>query len=184
MTSNLNLIADQTWTLFLDRDGVINTRIENGYVQSPEEFSFLPGVIEAISALSKVFGKIVVVTNQQGIGKGLYTHDDLAAIHAYMIAEVARAGGRIDAVFYAPQLSVENSPMRKPGIGMALAAREKFPEINFSQSIMVGDTASDMQFARNAGMKAILCASPGEDIEADLQFGSLAEFASYIAARK
>ncbi|HTF04999.1 MAG TPA: HAD family hydrolase [Bacteroidia bacterium] len=184
MASELNLIVDKSWTLFLDRDGVINTRIENDYVKSPGGFFFLPGVIDAIRTLSGIFGKIVVVTNQQGIGKGLYTHDDLAATHAYMVDEVTKGGGRIDAIFYAHQLSAENSPMRKPGTGMALAAREKFPEINFSQSIMVGDTASDMEFARNAGMKAVLCASPEERIDADLQFGSLAEFASYIAGRK
>jgi histidinol-phosphate phosphatase family protein len=173
---------DSAWTLFLDRDGVINTRIENDYVKSPAEFHFLPGVVDAIVQLSGIFGRIIVVTNQQGIGKGLYSHEDLAAIHTIMKATVAAAGGRIDEVYYAPQLASERSPMRKPGTGMALAAQQQYPEIDFAKSIMVGDTASDMEFARNAGMKAVFCSAHEESPLADLRVASLAEFASYIAA--
>lgn len=175
---------DKTWTLFLDRDGVINTRIENGYVRNAGEFIFLPGAVDSIARLSAVFGKIVVVTNQQGIGKGLYSHEDLALIHDHMKSEVERAGGKIDAVFYAPDLASEKSPLRKPGIGMALNARKIFPQINFAKSIMVGDTESDMLFARNAGMKSVFCSSGGEAVAADLRVTSLAEFASYISGVK
>jgi histidinol-phosphate phosphatase family protein len=145
---------DSTWTLFLDRDGVINKRLPGDYVKELSEFEFLPGVPEAIAELSKIFGRIIVVTNQQGIGKGLYGETDLAKIHAFMIGEIQKAGGKIDAVFHAPQLASENSPMRKPGIGMALKAKENFHEIDFKRSVMAGDTASDMEFARRAGMKA------------------------------
>lgn len=176
--------VDKSWTLFLDRDGVINTRLEGDYVKSPDEFHFLPGVVNAISALSEYFGRVIVVTNQQGIGKGLYSHDDLAAIHRKMKDEVSHAGGRIDAVFYAPQLAAEHSPMRKPGIGMALAAKQNFPEIDFSRSIMVGDTASDMEFARSAGIKSVLCCNNDESIPADLRVASLPAFASYISGLK
>lgn len=182
MPAFLSERIDHTWTLFLDRDGVINTRVENDYVKSPAGFHFLPGVISAIAQLSKIFGKIVVVTNQQGIGKGLYSHEDLAAIHTIMKATVEAGGGRIDEVYYAPQLAAEQSPMRKPEIGMALAAKEQFPEIDFAKSIMVGDTGSDMEFARKAGMKAVFCSAEGESPLADLRVASLAEFASYIAA--
>lgn len=175
---------DKSWTLFLDRDGVINTRIENDYVKTPDEFHFLPGVVQAIAQLSAQFGRIVVVTNQQGIGKGLYTHDDLAAIHRKMSEAVVGSGGKIDAVFYAPHLANESSPMRKPGIGMAVAAKEKFPEIDFAKSIMVGDTESDMQFARAAGMYFVYCCNDSTDVAADLRVSDLAGFASYIAGRK
>ena len=175
---------DRTWTLFLDRDGVINRRFPGDYVKRVEEFEFLPGVVDAIASLSKTFGRIVVVTNQQGIGKGLYTHDDLAAVHRFMTDSVLAAGGKIDAVFYAPQLAAENSPMRKPGTGMAHAAKEKFPEIDFSASIMVGDTASDMQFAQSAGMKRVFCCGEDDKAPADLYVHSLAEFASYISGLK
>lgn len=175
---------DKTWTLFLDRDGVINRRLVDDYVKHAGEFEFLEGVTDAIAKLSAAFGKIVVVTNQQGIGKGIYTHDDLAAIHSRMKAEIEQAGGRIDAVFYSPNLAAENSPLRKPGIGMALNAQSMFPEIDFAKSIMVGDTKSDMEFARNAGMKAVFCCADNEAVSADVHVSSLAEFASYISGLK
>lgn len=172
---------DSSWTLFLDRDGVINKRVMGDYVKRAQEFHFLPGVVDALARLSAVFGKVIVVTNQQGIGKGLYTHEDLAAVHALMKREVEAKGGRIDAVFYAPNLASENSPLRKPGTGMALNAQKIFPQIDFSKSIMVGDTESDMQFARNAGMHFVFCCDSGERIAADLHVASLAQFASYIS---
>jgi histidinol-phosphate phosphatase family protein len=160
---NKKISPDKTWTLFLDRDGVINVRFPGDYVKTVEEFEFLPGVKDAIASLSAVFGKIIVVTNQQGIAKGYYSHDDLAAIHAFMRTEVEKAGGRIDAVYYAHQLASENSPMRKPGIGMALQAQKDFPEIDFSRSLMVGDSDSDMEFAKRAGMNAFFV-GPREEL--------------------
>jgi len=178
------LTIDKTWTLFLDRDGVINQRIKGDYVKNVDEFHFLPGSIEAIARLSSVFGKIVVVTNQQGIGKGLYSQDDLSLVHGKMKGEIERAGGRIDAVFFAPNLASENSPLRKPGIGMALNAQKIFPQIDFAKSIMVGDTESDMLFAHNAGMKSVFCCDTDEHVAADLKVSSLAEFASYISGSK
>jgi histidinol-phosphate phosphatase family protein len=171
---------DKSWTLFLDRDGVINERIVDDYVKTKEQFVFLPRAAESIALLGNYFGKIVVVTNQQGIGKGLYTHDDLSSIHNYMKSEVEKLGGRIDAVFYAPNLASENSPLRKPGIGMALNAQKIFPHIDFAKSMMVGDTGSDMQFARNAGMKSVFCSDKEQSSSADIHVSSLAEFASYF----
>jgi histidinol-phosphate phosphatase family protein len=146
---------NKTWTIFLDRDGVINRRLPDDYVKHPGEFEMLPGAAQAVAKLSEHVGRIVVVTNQQGIGKGLFTEADLAAVHEKMHAAFANAGVKIDAVYFAPQLSADNSPMRKPGIGMALKAKEDFPEIDFSHALMVGDSASDLRFASNAGMHAI-----------------------------
>jgi histidinol-phosphate phosphatase family protein len=168
------------WTLFLDRDGVINRRIIDGYVTRPEEFVFLEHVPESIALLSRIFKRIIVVTNQQGIGKGLYSVNDLGQVHAKMKAGVESAGGKINAVYFAPHLQSENSPMRKPGIGMALKAREDFPEIDFSKSIMVGDSASDMEFARAAGMYAVYCGET-HSAAANMNFKSLSAFASYLA---
>lgn len=179
---NKRLQVDKSWTLFLDRDGVINRRIVNDYVKHPDEFHFLDEVPDAVARLSAAFGRVIVVTNQQGIGKGLYTHEQLQRVHDKMLAGLEASGGHVDAIYYAPQLASENSAMRKPGIGMAHAAKEKFPEIDFTRSVMVGDTNGDMQFARNAGMFAVLCSDTGENIAADLRFASLADFASYIAA--
>ncbi|HEU4719400.1 MAG TPA: HAD family hydrolase [Bacteroidia bacterium] len=168
---------DKSWTLFLDRDGVINVRFPGDYVKHVGEFGFLPGAKEAIARLSGIFGKIIVVTNQQGIGKGIYTEEDLASIHAHMVSEIEKAGGRIDAVYFAPHLESENSPMRKPGTGMAGQAKKDFPSIDFSRSVMIGDSASDMVFARNAGMKAVFIGT-GENLPGNPDFtcASLSDF--------
>lgn len=167
---------DSSWTLFLDRDGVINERIPDGYVRSVPEFIFLDGAKEAIRRASGVFGRILVVTNQQGIGKGLMTERNLSDVHGYMQEMIAASGGRIDACYFAPQLSAEKSPMRKPGTGMALAAREAFPEIDFSRSVIIGDSHSDMQFGRNLGMKTVFVTGKNEDPGVvDLVTGSLEE---------
>ena len=147
---------DQSWSLFLDRDGVINKKRDNDYVKNLTELELLPGAVESIAHLSKVFGRLVIVTNQQGIGKQLMTEDDLKQVHDAIEQEVIDKGGHIDAIYHAPQLAAENSPMRKPEIGMALKAKEDFGEIEFSKSIMIGDSASDMEFGDRAGMISIL----------------------------
>ena len=170
-----NQHIDSTWTLFLDRDGVINVRFPGDYVKRVDEFEFIPGAIEAIARFSKIFGRIIVVTNQQGIARGVYSHEDLGAIHAHMKAEVEKAGGKIDAVYYAHQAASENSPMRKPGTGMALQAKKDFPEIDFSKSVMMGDTQSDMEFGKTMGMKVIFVGDEPLEIDVDGKVNSLAE---------
>ncbi len=147
--------VDKSWTLFLDRDGVINERIVDGYVKTVEEFIFNDGVLDTIKKLSEVFGRIVVVTNQQGIGKGLMTEEDLKKVHDYMLSEIEKAGGRIDNIYFAPRLASPTNELRKPNIGMAIQAQKDFPEINFSKSVMIGDSSSDIEFGKNAGMKTI-----------------------------
>lgn len=175
MTNLPNWNIDSTWTLFLDRDGVINVRFPGDYVKRVDEFEFIPGAIEAIAGFSKIFGRIIVVTNQQGIARGIYTHEDLGAIHAHMKAEVEKAGGKIDAVYYAHQAASENSPMRKPGTGMALQAKKDFPEIDFSKAVMMGDTQSDMEFGKAMGMKVVFVGDESLEIEVDGKAGSLAD---------
>ncbi len=147
------LKVDKTWTLFLDRDGVINLHYPKDYVKTWDEFFFLEGAIDAIVRLSQVFGKIIVVTNQQGVAKGKMTEDTLRNIHLNMLSEIEAAGGRIDSI-YAATVMADNDPegIRKPRIGMALQAQQDFPEIDFAKSLIVGDSISDMQFGRNAGM--------------------------------
>lgn len=168
----------KNWTLFLDRDGVINRRLPGHYVTHWETFEWIPGVLPAIAAFSRLFGRIVVVTNQQGIGKGLMSEKQLAEIHQHLVKSVVAAGGRIDAVYYCPHLSTDNCGCRKPLGGMALSAQADFPEIDFSQSVMAGDTASDIQFGQNLGMITALIGS--EDTSPwmpQYRFKSLAEMA-------
>jgi histidinol-phosphate phosphatase family protein len=150
-----NLPVDKTWTLFLDRDGVINRRIVGGYVKSWDELGFLPRVLDAIPVFSGLFGRIIIVSNQQGVGKGFMTHEDVDRIHSKMVSEIVLQGGRIDAAYFAPQLASERSIMRKPDVGMALKARRQFPEIRFKKSIMAGDSLSDMIFGKRLGMVTV-----------------------------
>src|ERR1043165_9870225 len=151
-----DLNIDKSWTLFLDREGVINRKIESDYVKNWVEFEFLEHTLAALRLLNKLFGRIVIVTNQQGIGKKLYRTEDLELIHKNMLYEIAFHGGRVDQVYFSPHLESENHPTRKPGIGMALQARKEFPEIDFKRSIVVGDSKSDMEFGRAAGMHTVL----------------------------
>lgn len=153
---------DKSWTLFLDRDGVINQRIIGGYVRTWDEFIFIPGVLEALSTLSEVFGKILVVSNQQGVGKGLMEAIQVDGIHERLKMEVEKAGGRIDGVYFSPHLESVGHPDRKPGTGMALKAKEDFPGLLFERSVMAGDSITDMQFGRNIGAVNILIAGPME----------------------
>lgn len=178
-----DLPINPQWTLFLDRDGVINTRLHNDYVKHWIEFEFINGVLDALKKMNPVFGKIVVVTNQQGIGKKLYRVEDLELIHKNMVYEVAYHGGRIDKVYFSPYLQAEQHPSRKPGIGMALEAKADFPDIDFTKSIMVGDSMSDMEFGRKAGMKTVFISETrATHPDIDYHFGSLIEFALSLPA--
>lgn len=172
------------WTLFLDRDGVINRRIPGGYVCEWEEFDFLHGVLDALALLNSRFQRIFVVTNQAGIGKGMMTESDLAHIHAHMYESIRESGGRVDAIYHSSALPQSGDLYRKPEPGMALKAKTDFPEVDFARSIMVGDTASDMQFGRRLGMRTIWISGSGETQPEeglfDASYPSLFDFALSI----
>ena len=142
-------------TLFLDRDGVLNVRLPGQYVCHWNTFQFTPGALEALQSISHLFQHIVVVTNQQGIGKGLMNTQDLHSIHDRMLKEIAIAGGRIDKCYFCPDLKTLPNNCRKPSPSMAYQAQKDFPDISFEQSIMIGDSISDLQFGRNLGMHTI-----------------------------
>ncbi|MDE3126164.1 MAG: HAD-IIIA family hydrolase [Bacteroidota bacterium] len=150
-------ITDE-WTLFLDRDGVINAEKEAEYILSWSEFIFLPGVQEALALLNPLFKRIIVVTNQKCIGKGLLTEAELHLIHSNMLLEIQKNGGRIDQIYYCPDMS-DDSPNRKPAPGMAYQAKANDPLINFSKSIMIGNKLTDMAFGKNTGMFTIFVAT-------------------------
>jgi D-glycero-D-manno-heptose 1,7-bisphosphate phosphatase len=184
MSLNLEDI-NSGWTLFLDRDGVINVEKKDDYIRTWTEFQFYDETLEALGILAYKFSNIVITTNQKGIGKGLMTHEDLANIHKNMLAAIQQKGGRIDHIFYCPDLD-NNSPNRKPQPGMAFQAKEMFPTIQFDQSIMVGNRMSDMQFGRNAGLHTVFLATTHPetafpDVHIDLRFDNLLAFAKSIA---
>jgi D-glycero-D-manno-heptose 1,7-bisphosphate phosphatase len=161
--------VDASWTLFLDRDGVINERIDNDYVRNWDDFSFFPRTPQAIASLSEIFGKVIVVTNQQGIGKGLMTEKELNEVHRLLRKTIDLMDGRIDKIYHCPDLAASNSPNRKPNTGMGLQAKQDFPMIDFKKSIMVGDSASDIEFGKRLGMTTILIKGKPSIHEADCQ---------------
>lgn len=153
---------DFTWSLFLDRDGVINKRIPDDYVKSFKEFEFTENTLNAIQIFNKYFSTIVVVTNQQGIGKGLMTANQLDEIHNEMILKVSESKGHIDKVYFCPDLKNAGSFYRKPAVGMGLKAKKDFKKINFKKAVMIGDSVSDMKFGRSLGMKTVFIAETNE----------------------
>jgi histidinol-phosphate phosphatase family protein len=172
---------DATWTLFLDRDGVINERIFGGYITKVDEFKFLPGVESAIAGLTKKFNRLIVVTNQQGIGKGLMTERNVLEIHSYMCDRVHLEGGKIDKCYFAPNLKGAEDDLRKPNPEMANMAKMEFSEIEFKRSIMIGDTDSDILFGKNVGMFTVRIKTEEPiGLEADLTVDSLNEFLKRI----
>jgi len=149
---------DRSWSLFLDRDGVINIEKEGDYIRNWNEFRFIEGSLEAISHFTGLFGQIFVVTNQKGVGKGLMTEDDLAGINRGMLEAIARAGGHVTRIYYCTAVD-DSDPCRKPNNGMALRAREDFPSIDLRNALMVGNTMSDMRFGRSSGMYTVFIPS-------------------------
>lgn len=145
---------DNTWTLFLDRDGVLNFEKKNDYIRHVDEFVLYEGVVSALKNLSKKFQKIIIVTNQRGIGKGLMTHQNLEDIHKHLFEILKANEVKIDAFYYAPDLDLQ-APNRKPNVGMGLQAKKDFPEIDFEKSVMVGNNISDMIFGKNLGMNTV-----------------------------
>lgn len=173
-------IIDNDWTLFLDRDGVINVRIIDGYVTKTDEFEFLPNVIEAFKIFRNKFKRIIVVTNQQGVGKGIMKFDDVVNVHNFMSDEVFRNYGKIDKIYFCPQLKSEPDNYRKPSPKMAYFAKNDFPDIDLTKSIMVGDMSSDIEFGKNAGMKTVFIGNENPNITPDDRFDSLYDFAKTI----
>jgi len=170
--------TDNYWTLLLDRDGVINHQKEDSYILHPSEFVFLPDVLSSLAQLAELFSLITLITNQRGVGKGLMTEANLHEIHGFMLEKTRAAGGRIDGIYYCTDVHMD-SPCRKPNIGMAEQVKRDFPNCDFAQSIMIGNSMSDMQFGRNIGAYTIFITSTHplvnkEDSTIDAVFDSLA----------
>ena len=158
--------------LFLDRDGVLNE--DRGYVHRWADFAWVAGAREAVAAFNRAGWWVFVVTNQSGVGRGYYGEADVAALHAAMAEDLARAGGHFDAVYYSPhhpQASVAayrhpDPPHRKPNPGMLRQAMAEFP-VDAARSLMVGDKPADLEAARRAGVRGLLF--PGGDLMAFLR---------------
>ena len=175
---------NSNWTLFLDRDGVLNYEKYQDYVYNYDEFIFYEEVPEALKILSGIFKHIIITTNQRGVGKGLMTEADLSAIHNGMVRDINAAGGRIDRIYYCTSLDNEH-PDRKPNPGMYFRAVADFPDIQPKQSLIVGNNISDMEFGRNAGIHTVFVKTthPEQVLPhpaIDLAFTGLPEFAKAL----
>ncbi|MDX2284837.1 MAG: HAD family hydrolase [Bacteroidia bacterium] len=170
------------WTLFLDRDGVLNRTAPGTYITRIADFQWLPGTVDTLARLRPMFGRVVVATNQQGIAKGLMREADLADLHRTMLAQLEAAGVRLDAVYYCPHRADAGCACRKPKPGMALAAQQQFPEIDFRRAWMIGDSESDIEFGRNLGMRTIrISGDAAAGSAADLQARDLSHAAALLA---
>lgn len=143
-------------TLFLDRDGVINRLRPNDYVKSIDEFEFLPGVLHALAEWRQYFKRVVIVTNQRGVGKGVMSEASLNEVHNYMKTIMQEHGCPIDAIYYCTAVS-DADHNRKPNPGMVEMAVKQFPDIDLSNSLMIGDSDSDRKFAENAEIASFIC---------------------------
>ncbi len=186
MKNNLPII-DNTWTLFLDRDGVINVEITGDYVNHWKDFKFYPGAAEAIAKLRSFFSHLIVVTNQRGIAKGRTREVDLMEIHQNLSQSIIDLGGKIDRIYFCPDMD-SDSPNRKPQPGMAYQAQTDFPNIDFNRSVMVGNTLSDMRFGKNLGMYTVFVPSTHPELtddhpDIDMVIESLQALSVWIANR-
>jgi histidinol-phosphate phosphatase family protein len=173
---------DKTWTIFLDRDGVLNHEIDGDYVRTVSQLVIYPYIPVAIARLNGFFHSVIVVTNQRGIGRGLMSEENLLLIHETIQRKCMNAMGHIDEFYYSIEVE-DQAPSRKPQIGMALLARNENPNIDFTKSIMVGNSPSDIQFGKNAGMKTIFLTTTktaDHSHNADMVCNDLAHFVEII----
>ena len=146
-------------TLFLDRDGVINKKLELRYVTNFDEFVFVKNSDIAIRKLHKLFKRILVVTNQQGIGKGIMTEDELNLLHWQMQRKLSVDFDLIEKIYFCPCLEGDNCNCRKPKTGMLENAKLDFPEIKIEDSFLVGDSDSDIIAGKKFGLTTIKVSS-------------------------
>lgn len=181
--------------VFLDRDNTVTE--DPGYLSSPDQVKLRPGVELALKSLSQAGYKLVVVTNQSGIARGLLTVEQLEAIHAELRRQLAEKGAHLDAVFYCPYHPegtvveyAKDSDLRKPEPGMLLKAAAQM-DIDLSKSWMVGDSPRDMEAGQRAGCRTVRVRTPGEthhpavegtleDVQADLTVRNVVEAAREI----
>ena len=165
--------------VFLDRDGTINHDSPD-YIKNRSEFKFIPGSIEAIRLLTLSGFTSIVVTNQSALARKFIFPAELDTIHAMMKDAVASGGGRITDIFFCPHLPNDGCDCRKPSAGLLLQAQRKY-NIDLSKSIMVGDSAKDIECARNAGCGKAVLVKTGKDDEAEKKLKKKQIVSNYTA---
>lgn len=169
--------------IFLDRDGTIN--VDNRFIAAVENWVFCDGAIEGLKKLQDAGYKLIVITNQGGIGTGAYTQEGMESVHNHMHSELAKAGITLDGLAYCPHAPEENCACRKPNAGMLEQVAELIADVDMGASWMIGDKEADIGFGKNAGVKTALIPSAyweKETLKAtpDMFVESLLDFATKI----
>ncbi len=179
--------------VFLDRDGVLNPHIPGGYLLPADELTLLPGAARAVRRLNEARLPVIVISNQQGVGKGLMTLDDLKTIERNMAAALAQeAKARVDRWYYSTELAADDSPRRKPAPGMLFEAAQDFG-LDLEETVFAGDSPTDIAAGHAAGVgRTILLLSGGTARHTpgamtpppDLIFPTLADAADWILEQR
>ena len=176
-------------TVFLDRDGVISIFTPDDYIKNWEEFEFIPEGVEGLKILYNAGYRIIIISNQAGVGKGLFTEDDLNEITENMKRELKKVGVEIYRIYYCIHKKEDNCECRKPKPGLFYKAKEEIGDIDFSKTYFIGDTDIDVIAGKSAGLKTITILTgktkSEEEVEQwevkpDYVFPSLKEAAEFI----
>jgi D-glycero-D-manno-heptose 1,7-bisphosphate phosphatase len=149
--------------VFLDRDGVIIHNREN-YVRSWKDVKFLPTSLQALKQISQTSYKIIIITNQSAIGRGIITMQQAEAINQQIITEITDAGGRVDGLFMCPHAPEDHCFCRKPLPGLILQAADTL-SVDLSLSALIGDALTDIQAGLAAGIKTLILVKTGRGQE-------------------
>ncbi len=170
----IGIVSKQIHYVFLDRDGVVNRKLPEGqYISRWTDFHILPGAEAAIASLNRSGRRVLVVTNQRGVALGLYTAQDVDALHTRLQEHLASHGAHIDGFYSCPH-DKDECDCRKPKTGLIEQAFRDFSEASSANSLMIGDSISDIQAARNVGMPSIFVdgdpktQKPGAHLAAEL----------------
>jgi histidinol-phosphate phosphatase family protein len=171
-------------TVFLDRDGVLNQRIPGGYVTRWADFVFLPGVIGALVQLKVAGFQLVIVSNQAGVAKGIFTCADLIQLTEPLLGELQAAGVFVEGAFFCLHMPSDACPCRKPNVGLLKEAGRILP-IDFSRSFLIGDSPSDIQAGARMDCTTIsLCGDTGEFPSADYRAENINDAVAWLIGRR
>lgn len=166
--------------VFFDRDGIVNKRLIDKYVLNSKQFEFIPEIFDILAKVKAKGYLAIVITNQQGIGKGLMTEEDLAAIHHEMQYELQyKSKVSFDDIYFCGDLKSANSLRRKPNPGMLLEAADAH-NIDLPTSIMIGDSKSDTAAANAAGVQSIFVSADEKDDAAKFNVANHIELARLL----
>ena len=164
--------------LFVDRDGVIN-KDSPAYIKSWSEFEFLPRSLEAIRRLTENGFDVILITNQSVVNRDFVSKKDLEAIHTRMKEVIKQNGGEVKDIFYCPHRPEDQCDCRKPLPGLILKAQETY-QIDVAKTMMVGDSAKDIECAKNAGCGGSILVQTGNGITAEKILVEKGIFPSFI----